>query len=99
MFPGNGGILSPGQAHGAISAFGVASFGPIDIDPASPAYGSFTTTPKPGWAGARFHDALGQFGAPIAVDTDVNGAALGECGGRGARLHDAGLYHRWHRDR
>jgi fructokinase len=66
------------QAHGAISAFGVASFGPIDIDPASADYGRFTTTPKPGWAGARFHDALGEFGAPIVVDTDVNGAALGE---------------------
>lgn len=65
-------------AHGAIGGFGVASFGPIDIDPASPAYGTFTTTPKPGWAGARFHDVLGRFGAPIVVDTDVNGAALGE---------------------
>ena len=64
--------------HGALSAFGVASFGPIEIDPASPAYGTFTTTPKPGWSGARFHDVLGQFGAPIVVDTDVNGAALGE---------------------
>ena len=65
-------------AHGAISAFGVASFGPIDIDPASAAYGTFTTTPKPGWSGARFHDVLGLFDAPIVVDTDVNGAALGE---------------------
>lgn len=65
-------------AHGPVSAFGVASFGPIDIDPASPDYGRFTTTPKPGWAGARFHDVLEQFGAPIVVDTDVNGAALGE---------------------
>lgn len=65
-------------AHGPVAAFGVASFGPIDIDPASPAYGTFTTTPKPGWAGARFHDVLAQFGAPIVVDTDVNGAALGE---------------------
>lgn len=64
--------------HGPIAAFGVASFGPIDIDPASPAYGTFTTTPKPGWSGARFHDVLGEFGAPIVVDTDVNGAALGE---------------------
>ncbi len=64
--------------HGPISAFGVASFGPIDIDPASPDYGTFTTTPKPGWSGARFQDALGSFGVPIVVDTDVNGAALGE---------------------
>ena len=71
-------FTSAAAAHGPIAAFGVASFGPIDIDPASSAYGTFTTTPKPGWAGARFHDVLGQFGAPIVVDTDVNGAALGE---------------------
>jgi fructokinase len=64
--------------HGAISAFGVASFGPIDIDPASATYGTFTTTPKPGWSGARFHNVLNRFGAPIMVDTDVNGAAIGE---------------------
>ncbi len=64
--------------HGAIAAFGVASFGPIDIDASSPAYGTFTTTPKPGWSGARFHDVLSGFGAPIKVDTDVNGAAIGE---------------------
>ena len=66
------------KGHGTIAAFGIASFGPIDIDPASPAYGTFTTTPKPGWSGARFQDVLGQFGVPIVVDTDVNGAALGE---------------------
>lgn len=64
--------------HGPISAFGVGSFGPIDIDRESPGYGTFTTTPKPGWSGARFQTALGRFGAPIAIDTDVNGAALGE---------------------
>ncbi len=69
---------SASAEHGKIAAFGVASFGPIDIDPASPAYGTFTTTPKPGWSGARFQDVLGEFGAPIVVDTDVNGAALGE---------------------
>jgi fructokinase len=70
--------------HGPIAAFGVASFGPIDIDPTSPAYGTFTTTPKPGWQGARFHDVLDPFGVPFVVDTDVNGAALGEY------LHGAG---------
>ena len=71
-------------AHGPIAAFGVASFGPIDVNPNSPAYGTFTTTPKQGWSGARYHDVLGQFGVPIVVDTDVNGAALGEwLGGAG----------------
>jgi fructokinase len=74
--------------HGPIGAFGVASFGPIQIDPASPDYGMFTTTPKPGWQGARFADLLAPFGAPWVVDTDVNGAALGEWlkgAGQGAR--------------
>ena len=65
-------------SHGPIAGFGVASFGPVDIDPASPAYGTITTTPKPGWSGARFQDALAGFAAPVVVDTDVNGAALGE---------------------
>jgi fructokinase len=64
--------------HGPIAAFGVASFGPIEIDPASPDYGRFATTPKPGWRGARFGDALGEFGAPLAIASDVDGAALGE---------------------
>jgi len=75
-------------SHGAIGAFGIASFGPIDIDPTSPNYGTFTTTPKPGWQGARFHDVLSPFGVPFVVDTDVNGAALGEWlngAGQGAR--------------
>lgn len=65
-------------AYGRLSAIGIASFGPIDIDPESPACGTFLATPKPGWSGIRFHDALAGFGVPLAVDTDVNGAALGE---------------------
>ena len=64
--------------HGAIAAFGVGSFGPIGIDPARADYASFTTTPKPGWAGASFAAALAGFGVPLRLDTDVNAAALGE---------------------
>lgn len=71
-------FVQASQSHGPIAAFGVASFGPIDIDPASPAYGTILATSKPGWQGARYHDVLGRFGVPIAVDSDVNGAALGE---------------------
>lgn len=76
------------ERYGQIAGFGIASFGPIDIDPLSPDYGTFTTTPKPGWSGARFQDGLSRFDAPILVDTDVNGAALGEWlagSGRGTR--------------
>lgn len=64
--------------HGAMAGLGVASFGPVDIDPASPAYGTITTTPKPGWSGMNFHAWLAPLGVPLKVDTDVNGAALGE---------------------
>src|SRR6516225_10764459 len=32
------------------AALGVASFGPIDVNRASPTYGFITTTPKPHWA-------------------------------------------------
>ncbi|MGX7953185.1 ROK family protein [Tsuneonella sp. HG249] len=74
--------------HGSIQAFGIGSFGPIDIDPLSPGWGTFTTTPKPGWSGASWPCALEQFGVPLAIDTDVNAAALGEWlagAGRGAR--------------
>ncbi|KLE34949.1 ROK family protein [Aurantiacibacter luteus] len=74
--------------HCKIAAFGVASFGPLDLDPASPTHGSFTTTPKPGWSGANWHRALERFGVPVAIDTDVNGAAMGEWmagAGRGKR--------------
>ncbi len=88
-FPELGAFFRESAAsHGPIAAFGVASFGPIDIDPGSPAYGTFTTTPKPGWQGARFHDVLDPFGVPFVVDTDVNGAAIGEWlagAGQGAR--------------
>lgn len=64
--------------HGTIGAFGVGSFGPIGIDPAQPDFATFTTTPKPGWRGASFRDALACFEVPFALDTDVNAAALGE---------------------
>ena len=76
------------ERHGPITGFGVASFGPIDTDPASPAYGTFATTPKPGWSGACFVDALREFDAPLRLTTDVDGAALGEAihgAGRGCR--------------
>ena len=62
-----------------LAAVGIASFGPIDIDPRSPTFGFITTTPKPGWAHTDVVGPLRRaLGVPIAFDTDVNCAALGE---------------------
>lgn len=66
-------------AQGELAAIGVAAFGPLDPNPASPTFGRITTTPKPGWRNADFVGALqAVFDLPIGFDTDVNGAALGE---------------------
>ena len=64
--------------HGAIAAFGIASFGPLGIDSQAADYGRISTTPKPGWSGASYLDALADFNAPLVIDSDVNGAAVGE---------------------
>lgn len=64
--------------HGKIGSFGIASFGPIAIDPEKANYGTLLTTVKPAWIGASYTEALNGFDAPIAIDSDVNGAALGE---------------------
>lgn len=78
---------TPGETLAAIAAIlggwqfdalGIASFGPVDLDPRSPAYGRITSTPKPGWAGADVLGRLRSDDVPAAFDTDVNGAALAE---------------------
>src|SRR5919202_1595436 len=85
------------QQSEPIAAIGIGAFGPVDPDPASETYGYITSTPKPGWQqtdlGGQVARALG---VPMAFDTDVNAAALGEhrCGGalvHGHLLH--GLLH------
>src|SRR5262249_1980415 len=66
------------REHGALAGLGVASVGPLDLDPRSPAYGAITETPKPGWSGADLVASLRVLGRPIALATDVHGAGLAE---------------------
>jgi len=67
------------EREGPVDAIGIGSFGPIDQDRSSPTWGYITTTPKPGWADTDVGQQLGRrLGVPIAFDTDVNAAALGE---------------------
>jgi len=62
-----------------LSAIGIASFGPVDVNPDSPHFGYTTSTPKPGWNMYDFAGTIKKaFGLPVGFDTDVNGAALGE---------------------
>ncbi len=62
-----------------IRSLGVACFGPLDPDPTSPTYGYITTTPKAGWGNTPVVSALHQaLGVPVAMDTDVNAAAIAE---------------------
>jgi fructokinase len=72
--------------HPEITAVGVGSFGPVDLRKGSPRYGMITTTPKPGWPNTDVAGFLGaRLNVPIAIDTDVNAAALGEGGWGAAR--------------
>lgn len=65
--------------HKGITALGVASFGPLVIDRASPKFGSISTTPKPGWTDAPLLSRLAEnLGVPADIQTDVEAAAVAE---------------------
>lgn len=66
------------QRHGRLRALGIASFGPLELDPQAPLYGRLLRTPKPGWHDADLLAPFARLGIPIALDTDVNAAALAE---------------------
>lgn len=63
----------------SIQAIGIACFGPIDLQLASPTYGFITTTPKPGWAHTDVAGPIQkELGIPVAFDHDVVVAGIGE---------------------
>jgi fructokinase len=72
------------QRHGAIKGIGIASFGPVELRATSELFGQILATPKPQWEGtdmiARTRAIID---APMAIDTDVNAAALAEAAAAG----------------
>ena len=89
---------APGETLSAIAAvlgewdyraLGIASFGPIDLDSASPTYGRIRNSPKRTWDGIDVVSTLAAVGGgPAALDTDVNGAALAELRWGAGRGHE-----------
>ncbi len=71
--------LAAWHARHSLSAIGIASFGPLRLDPSSPGFGRMDSTPKPGWSDAPILEAIrGNLDLPVALDTDVAGAGLAE---------------------
>jgi fructokinase len=81
------------RAQDGFMAVGIASFGPVCLDKASPEWGNITATTKPGWSDTLVATAIAEAtGLPVAFDTDVNGAALGEYRWGALRGCGVGLY-------
>lgn len=78
---------------GPVASIGVGSFGPVDPHLNSSTFGYVTSTPKPGW---KDTDVVGPLrnalGVPVAFDTDVNAAALGEWRWGAAKKLDCFIY-------
>src|SRR5438067_1698666 len=71
------------RAHASsatIVGLGIASFGPVDVNPRSDTYGRILATPKPGWSDTPIlHELARRLNVSrFAIETDVTGAALAE---------------------
>jgi fructokinase len=76
-----------------VSAIGIASFGPVDINPNSATFGYITSTPKTAWRNFDLAGAVrGALSGPVTLDTDVNAAALAESRWGAAQGLDNFLY-------
>ncbi|MCP8617566.1 ROK family protein [Salirhabdus salicampi] len=80
-------------ANKQLTSVGVGTFGPVDLNSNRETYGFITTTPKVKW---QNYNLLGELKeilhVPVAIDTDVNVAALGEKTLGAAKDVDSCLY-------
>lgn len=71
-------IIAYFRAH-PVCTLGVATFGPVQVHPEHPDYGTILHTPKLAWQGYPLCQQLSAaLDVPCACDTDVNAAALAE---------------------
>jgi fructokinase len=86
-------FFQPFVTSGQVDALGIGCFGPLDLDPASPTYGFITATPKAGWSHTDVRGTLLRtLSVKVAIDTDVNAAALGEWKWGASQGYDPSLY-------
>ena len=68
-----------------IESLRIACFGPLDLNPESETFGYITKTPKRGWENLNIKGIFEErLNTKVVLDTDVNGALLGEV------MHGAG---------
>lgn len=76
-----------------VSAIGIGSFGPIDVNIKSETYGYITSTPKTAWEHTDFIGVMKErYSVPMGWTTDVNAAALGELTYGAAKGKESCLY-------
>ena len=86
-------FFRPFVSSGQVNAIGVAAFGPLDLNPESSTYGFIASTPKPNWSNTDVRGTLQRgLDVPIALDTDVNAAGLGESVWGASKGFDPSLY-------
>lgn len=79
--------------YGPLSAIGIASFGPLELDRADADWGHITATTKHGWSNSDFGARVErEMGLPVGFDTDVNGAALAEARWGAGRKQSVSVY-------
>lgn len=68
------------RARGEVERLGIASFGPIRVDPQAADFGTFLRTPKESWQGFSSASYVQNHlpGIPWFLDTDVQAALLAE---------------------
>jgi fructokinase len=78
---------------GAVDALGVASFGPLNLDPERADFGRIGRTTKSGWSGVDVIRPFRRLGpVSLGFDTDVAGAAMAERRWGAAQGQDVAIY-------